>query len=178
MKKMAILADDPTISFVLYSNWGCLFLTAVSPLSFVNFVKWTPQSVMSYFGTRLVSFSSILKRKSTATALRIVRLFPRWTRESCGRIRIVLHKINILMGKSISSTLLMYCQNDTHAFRRCLLQSHRYICMRMNQDSSLCMFHHFYMDVIYRGSLRKWNIMIGRVVVHYGWQISSRKLCG
>ena len=34
------------------------------------------------------------------------------------------------------------------------------------------MFHHFYMDVIYRGSLRKGNIMIGRVVVRYDWQIS------
>ena len=86
MKKMALLADDPTISFVLYSNLGCLFLTAVSPLSFVNFVKWTPQSVMSYLGTRLVSFSSILKRKNTATALRIVRLFARWTRKPCARI--------------------------------------------------------------------------------------------
>ena len=39
MKKMAIPADDPTISFVLYSNLGCLFLTAVGPVSFVNFVK-------------------------------------------------------------------------------------------------------------------------------------------
>ena len=90
----------------------------------------------------------------------------------------VLHKINILLGKSISSTLLMYCQNVTHAFRRCLLQSHQCIGMRMNQDPSLCMFRHFYRDVIYRGSLRKRNIMIGRVVVHYGWKISSRKLCG
>ena len=34
------------------------------------------------------------------------------------------------------------------------------------------MFHNFYMDVIYKGSLRKWNIMIGRVVVRYDWQIS------
>ena len=41
---------------------------------------------MSYLGTRLVSFSSILKRKNTATALRIVRLFARWTRKPCARI--------------------------------------------------------------------------------------------
>ena len=34
------------------------------------------------------------------------------------------------------------------------------------------MFHHFYMDVIYMGSLRKRNIMIGRVEVRYDWQIS------
>ena len=90
MKKLAILADDHTLSFVLYSNLRCLFLTAVSPLSFVNFVKWTPQSVMSYLGTRLVSYSSILKRKNTATALRIVRLFARWTREPCRRITIIV----------------------------------------------------------------------------------------
>ena len=55
-------------------------------MSFVNLVKWTPQSVPSYLGTRLVSFSSILKRKNTATALRIVRLFARWTRKPCARI--------------------------------------------------------------------------------------------
>ena len=88
MKKLAILADDPTIRIVLYSSLGCLFLTAVRPLSFVNFVKWTPQSVMSYLGTRLVSYSSILERKNTATALRIVRLFTRWTRKPCRKIRI------------------------------------------------------------------------------------------
>ena len=67
---------------------------------------------------------------------------------------------------------MMYCQNVTHAFRRCLLQSHQCIGMRMNQDPSLCMFRHFYRDVIYRGSLRKRNIMIGRVVVRYDWQFS------
>ena len=56
--------------WVLVNHNLILILTTISPPSFVGSVQWTPQLVVTNFGTGIVCYSFVSKRKTAAFAIR------------------------------------------------------------------------------------------------------------
>ena len=130
---------------------------------------------MSYLGTRLVSYSSILERKNTATALRIVRLFTRWTRKPCRKIRIFV--LRSLRNKSTHAQKHSLNITDVllKVYSRFSQVSPSKSSVHLHENESRPVIVHvppFLHGCDLQGLTEETKHYIGRVEVRYDWQIS------